>query len=250
MLTQNHARTWIDRWDRQQEGYVPDREGRFTAIIDAVVAVADRPDPLILDLGCGPGSLSVRLLDRLPGATVIAIDADPLLLELGRTAHADLPGLRFATADLREPGWAGGLGLDRPAAAAVSSTALHWITRAVLPTVYGEVASVLRPGGLMLNADHMRVADGTLRNLERAVYERQRERVRGVGLPEDWESWWEAVGDDPTLADLWRAPVSDHNGEESDTLAAHVEGMRAAGFQEIGTLWQFGGDRVLCGVRP
>jgi trans-aconitate methyltransferase len=101
------ARDWIERWDRQQEVYMPDREDRFTALIDAVEASAGRPDPLVLDLGCGPGSLAVRLLARLPEATVVAIDADPVTLALGRAAYADLPGLRFVSLDLRAAGWAG-----------------------------------------------------------------------------------------------------------------------------------------------
>ena len=87
---------------------------------------------LVLDLGCGPGSLSVRLLDRLPGAIVIAVDADPLLLALGRAAWADRPGLRFADLDLRDPGWAASLGLDRPVDAVVSTTALHWLPKTAL----------------------------------------------------------------------------------------------------------------------
>jgi trans-aconitate methyltransferase len=37
----------------------------------------ERPDPLVIDIGCGPGWLAVRLLARLPHATVIGLDADP-----------------------------------------------------------------------------------------------------------------------------------------------------------------------------
>jgi SAM-dependent methyltransferase len=86
------ARAWIERWDVQQQGYLPDREDRFTALIDAVEEAAGRPDPLVLDLGSGPGSLAVRLLRRIPAARVIALDADPLTLGLGRAAWHDLPG--------------------------------------------------------------------------------------------------------------------------------------------------------------
>ena len=76
---------WLERWDAQQRTYVPEREERFAVIADVVAAVAgDRPR--VLDLGCGPGSLSLRLLDRLPGASVVAVDADPVLLTLGRRA--------------------------------------------------------------------------------------------------------------------------------------------------------------------
>src|SRR5262245_42627401 len=135
-LTSAHAREWLDRWDRQQEGYLPEREDRFTAIVDAVEAGTGRPDPLIIDLGCGPGSLSVRLLDRLPGATVVAVDADPVLLALGKAAYGERDGLRFVRADLADPGWVGKLRLDRPADAAVSTTALHWMSGEDLAVMY------------------------------------------------------------------------------------------------------------------
>ena len=109
-LDRDTARDWIERWDRQQEESLPDREDRFTALIDAVEAGTERPDPLVLDIGCGPGSLAVRLLARLPQATVIGIDADPVSLTLGRAAYRDVPGLRFADLDLRVPGWSAAAG--------------------------------------------------------------------------------------------------------------------------------------------
>src|SRR5919108_2517984 len=98
-LDRDAAREWIRRWDLQQEEHLPDREERFTVLIDAVEEGTGRPDPLVIDLGCGPGSLSARLLDRIPGATVVAVDADPLLLSLGRAVYAGRAGLRFVELD-------------------------------------------------------------------------------------------------------------------------------------------------------
>src|SRR6202035_1319855 len=117
-LDRDAAREWIRRWDLQQEDSLPDREERFTALIDAVEAGTGRPDPLVIDLGCGPGSLSVRLLDRIPAASIIAVDADPVMLALARAAYGDRAGLRFPGADLRTPRWAGPLTLGRPAGGA------------------------------------------------------------------------------------------------------------------------------------
>ncbi|MBG0815555.1 methyltransferase domain-containing protein [Planomonospora sp. ID82291] len=250
MLTRDAAREWISRWDRQQEGYVPEREERFTALIDAVEALG-RPDPLVVDLGCGPGSLSIRLLERLPRATVVAVDADPLLLGLGRAAH---PGLRFVSADLRTPGWSGSLGLDRPADAVVSTTALHWISAADLPKTYAELAAVLRPGGLLLNGDNLETDDATpaLARLERALHEREAGRRFAGRRPENWRQWWDAVAADPAFDDLHAARATagaDHHGSESPLLSQHVGALRDAGFTEIGPLWQRGHDRLLCAVR-
>jgi SAM-dependent methyltransferase len=245
---------WIASWDAQQQEFMPEREARFTALIDAVAEGTGHDEPLVIDLGCGPGSLSVRLLDRLPGATVIAVDADPLLLALGRAAWADRRGLRFAGLDLRDPGWAARLGLDRPADAVVSTTALHWLPRAALAALYAEVATVLRPGGLLLDGDHLREGENeapTLARLGRALVECEVRRHPASG--ETWSGWWAAVRADPSLAGLVASRDelgldAEHHGSPSGLLATHVEALQAAGFTEIGTLWQLGDNRLLCGV--
>jgi SAM-dependent methyltransferase len=250
------ARAWIGRWDVQQEVFLPDREERFAALIDAVQESAGRPDPLVLDLGCGPGSLAVRLLGRMPEAMVVAIDADPLLLTLGRVAWAGRPGLRFTDHDLRVRGWSHAVGLDRPADAVVSTTALHWLRPDALAAVYAEAATVLRPGGVLLNGDHFHedeAAAPVLARLSRALIEREEQRRAPHGRDESWEGWWEAAAADPALAGLAaererRLLDGEHHGSGSRYLSVHVDALRAAGFAEIGTLWQRGYDRLLCAV--
>ena len=256
-VDKDQAAAWIARWDAQQQRYMPDREERFTALIDAVAEGAGRPDPLVLDLGCGPGSLAVRLLDRIPAATVIAIDADPVLLTLGRAGRAGRAGLRFADLDLRGSGWTARLGLDRPADAAVSTTALHWLLPPDLAAMYAEVATVLRPGGLLLNGDHLAedpAAAPTLVRLGRALVEREERRHPAAGA-ETWAGWWDAVAADPALAGIaeQRERIglgAGHHGSPSGELAVHVAALRKAGFAEVGTLWQRGDNRLLCAVLP
>ncbi|WP_248961391.1 class I SAM-dependent methyltransferase [Sphaerisporangium perillae] len=256
ILPRERAQDWISRWDRQQEGYLPDREARFTAMIDAVEAGAGRSDPLVLDLGCGPGSLAARLLDRLPEATVVAVDTDPLLLALGRAAHQDRSGLRFEDLDLRAAGWSAALGLERPVDVAMSTTALHWLPERELRGMLAELARLLRPGGLFLNGDHFEVADVSpaLAKLEHAIHDRATRRHFREGMPEDWRQWWDAVGADPLLAEVCderaRRRAAEHHGSESGDLSTHVTALREAGFSEIGTLWQNGNNRLLCAVHP
>lgn len=257
-LAPDTARTWIERWDRQQESGLPDREDRFTALIDAVAEGAGRPDPLILDLGCGPGSLAVRLLDRIPDATVIGIDADPVTLALGKAAYeGGGRNLRFIDLDMRENGWTASLGLDRQVDIAVSTTALHWLIEPELRALYAELATVLKPGGLLLDGDHFELDEKenpVLARLDRALRQREDARRFPGGHNESWLGWWEAVAADPVL--VARAAERDrrrvdagHHRQESTQLATHVDALRAAGFAEVGTLWQRGDNRLLCAVR-
>ena len=69
----------LDSWDRQQAAYIAEREARFNAQLE-VLALAAGQDFHVVDLACGPGSLSLRILQRFPQARVTAIDLDPLLL--------------------------------------------------------------------------------------------------------------------------------------------------------------------------
>ncbi len=255
-IDREQALDWIRRWDLQQANYLSDREDRFTALIDAVEEGAGRADPLVLDLGCGPGSLAVRLLGRLPKATVIAIDADPVLLALARAAYPDTPGLRIADWDLRMAGWSLAVGLDRPADAAVSTTALHWLTATGLTALYAELATALRPGGLFLDGDHLR-EDKTqapvLARLGRALTDRAERRQPAQPAGQTWEGWWEAVAADPALAGLLGQRTqlnldSEHHGSPASLLSTHAAALRAAGFAEVGTLWQHGDNRLLCAV--
>jgi SAM-dependent methyltransferase len=255
-MTRAQARHWLDRWDRQQEGYIADREERFAVIADVVAAASDRPDPLVVDLGAGPGSLSVRLLDRLPRATVVGVDADPLLLGLAQAAYGERGRLRLVQTDLRAAGWVTALGLERAADAVVSTTALHWLTPAELGDLYRSCAQVLRPGGVLVNGDHL--GEGPERpRLDALVRQIGRDRAAralsaGWAAAESWEHWWAAIAAAPEVATL----RADHGGRPVEhsvpvdaTIADHVRLLHEAGFAEAGPVWQHGDDRVVVGIR-
>ena len=63
-MTVVHWREWVARWDRMQARYLVGRAERF-AVIARLVRETQGPAPRIVDLGCGPGSLSAALLDAL-----------------------------------------------------------------------------------------------------------------------------------------------------------------------------------------
>jgi SAM-dependent methyltransferase len=246
---------WSDRWEAQQDQYMTDREERFTVMFDALEAVVGSGRMTVLDVGCGPGSLSVRLLGRFPEATVVGVDVDPLLLMLARGAHGDQPRLRFASADLRDPGWIDRLDLDGPVDAALSTTALHWLSLPSLERLYGHLARLLRPGGVFLDGDHCRFPGQP--GIEKAaalVAEGARaRRLRDTEDAESWEAWWRAVRAEPAFADAIRQRDEIGHGHHEDRARIgeedHHRRLRAAGFSEAATIWQQGDDRILAAIR-
>jgi trans-aconitate methyltransferase len=240
---------WLQRWDAQQERYIPDREERFRVVIDVVRAATGGGPAGVVDLGCGPGSLSQRIADALPEAQVVGVDADPLLLGLGRASVG--PRVRLIEANLTNPGWADATGLPGPWDAAVSSTALHWLTSTDLSQLYRTLAENLRPGGVFVNADNMGIGQPRLDALGNAVRQARTYRV-GTAENEDWKSWWQALQQDEEMApllDARSAAMIAHSSENDLTVWQHAELLRQAGFAEAGPVWQFGDDHVLVAVR-
>lgn len=191
------AARWIGRWERQQERYATDREERFTAIADVVEsATAGRDRPRIADLGSGPGSLAARIATRLPDARIVAADTDPLLLALGRAHHGDT--VRFVQTLIGAPGWVAALGADGPLDAVVSTTALHYPTPDTLATIYRDLATALRPGGVFVNGDHFLPDEPDLADLARALGRRD------GATEEDWTAWWAAAEAEPSFQQCWQ----------------------------------------------
>jgi SAM-dependent methyltransferase len=244
-------------WDDQQAAYIADREGRFR-IVAELLELACGPAPLVVDLACGPGSLSARVLDALPGARVVAVDHDPLLLDLARRALGAVHGARLTLcdADLADDRWPalvrGALGGETPDAF-VSTTALHWLAPEQLVRVYRQAAELLAPGGVLLNGDHFRF-DGrapALQRLAAAHDAATQERAHAAGAP-TWEAWWEAARAQPGVAPLAAERDRRFDGRPAPPPTAvdfHLAALAQAGFAESGTAWQLLDDYVVLGVK-
>lgn len=246
---------WLRRWDAQQEGYVPEREARFTAMFDALDELL--PASFVaLDLACGPGSISQRLLARFPDARAIAVDFDPVMLAIGRGALGTADGrLRWIEADLASPGWLEALGETR-IDAALSTTALHWVWPEPLARLYRDLGRLLRPGGVFLNGDHMAFGPALAsfaRLSQRALGGQWSDASFAARGIETAEQWWDALALEPAFASLLaertRLFAGKRRQEKSPDFDFHVAALRDAGFREVGTIWQVLSDRVLLAVR-
>ncbi|MFE9423912.1 class I SAM-dependent methyltransferase [Kitasatospora sp. NPDC006697] len=241
---------WQRSWDRQQGWYLPDREERFRVMLDLVEAVGG-PQARVLDLACGTGSISERLLGRLPGARSVGVDLDPALLAIAGGHFAGDDRFTLVTADLRDPDWAAALP-EGQFDTVVTATALHWLGTEDLLRLYRDLAGLLRPGGVFLNADHCpQPATPLLNEAAQAVHQRHRETESAAGVP-DWAEWWRIAAADPRLAEVVAARSAayrDHQDGEIHTTEWQLEQLVAAGFGEAGLAWRSVTDAMTAAIR-
>ncbi|NUT97362.1 MAG: methyltransferase domain-containing protein [Saccharothrix sp.] len=110
--------------------------------------VAPRPDDLVVDVGCGTGSLALLLHRLEPRARIVGLDPDPEVLALARRKAPDVqwrvgPGDRVAEV----------LG-EGAADTVVSSLVLHQCPLPVKRSILAAAARALRPGGKLVVADY------------------------------------------------------------------------------------------------
>jgi SAM-dependent methyltransferase len=241
---------WQRSWDRQQEWYMPDREDRFRIMLDMVEALVG-PAPRVLDLACGTGSITARLLSRFPEATSTGVDLDPALLAIAEGTFAGDDRVTLVTADLKGPDWPARLPYGSYDAV-LTATALHWLHSEPLAALYGQVAGLVRDGGVFMNADHM-IDESTPRinAAERAQRHARMDQAKAAGAV-DWAEWWQLAAADPALAEP-TARRFEIYGEHADgdmpSPAWHARELLAQGFGEARAVWCSPSDTLLLALK-
>jgi trans-aconitate 2-methyltransferase len=102
------------QWDPEQYGkFAGQRDRPFLDLVARVGTCAPRR---VVDLGCGPGTLTGLLAQRWPDASVEGIDSSPEMI-----AAASASGVTFRVGDIAS--WRPGIDTD----VVVSNAALQWV---------------------------------------------------------------------------------------------------------------------------
>ena len=244
----------VERWDRQQAAYIAERESRFTVMLDTL-EFATGGAFTALDLACGPGSLTARILDRFPQSRIVAVDYDPMLLALARDYLADYADrVRFVDADLTDSRWSALVAeqLDHRPRAVVSTTALHWLQPEQLIGLYTQIRSVLEPDGIFLNGDHFRFDDRD-RHIARwsAQHDRHTQQHSFAAGADEWDHWWDLLRSHPRIGVLQDERARRFAARDSAAptgVQFQLAALRQAGFTESGTVWQLFDDYVVYAI--
>jgi trans-aconitate 2-methyltransferase len=103
-------------WDPDRYLTYADERGR--PFVELLARVDATSPATVVDLGCGPGNLTVLLGERWPDAEVYGVDSSPEMIAKARAAHTDIA---FEVGDVRD--WRPA----EPVDVLVSNATLQWI---------------------------------------------------------------------------------------------------------------------------
>jgi trans-aconitate 2-methyltransferase len=213
---------------------LPHYEGMLKAIAHCLPTTATH----ILELGCGTGELSLKVLHQCPSAQLIAMDYSPRMLSYAQAkvqAAGCTERVTWVEADFGN--WAeGGVEALQGAEfdACVSSLAIHHLSDAMKLCLFQRIHQSLKPNGCFWNADPILPESPALADVYRSV-------------GEEW-----AAQHGTTLAEV-RAKMGsrDSHGHSSHdhlaTLIAHLNMLTQAGFHSLDVPWKYYGWAVFGG---
>jgi len=232
-----------------QDYYIPRRNERFELMV-RLIADTQQNVQRILDVGCGTGSLMLPILERFSEAEVFGIDFDPTLLALAEKRLCEFGRrVQLIQTDIRDESWLKSVPI--PIDAVVSATALHWLSPGQLSRFYGQLAKILRSGGIFLNADHVRSSNQSIQ----AGWEKHREqksKQQKYRDADDWEGFWDAYGQALKIdIKKFRKKLEEpwEGSEEGLPLEWHFEKLKANGFEAVDCFWRYDCDAIYGGIR-
>ncbi len=134
---------------------IPSADLQFKIIGKIVQEWCSSPST-ILDLGCGDGVLGRFLLSVFPGALGVFVDFSDAMLDAARENLAGTSGTQVLKADFSSPDWIDSVSAHKPYDIVISGFAIHHQPDERKKEICSEIYSILSPGGIFLNLEHVR----------------------------------------------------------------------------------------------
>jgi tRNA (cmo5U34)-methyltransferase len=201
-------------YDRRIRRFVPYYEEMMDSVLDCWAGQESDFDAL--ELGCGTGNLSQRLLDKNPGCRLTAVDLVEEMAEACRIRLAAYSGrVEIICADMRK--------FKRPDAfhQVVSSLALHYPeTDAKKQAVCRNVHQSLKRGGVF--SFSVMLTDDSPESSRKIWKEWEQDVLHGGVSPEELDDWYKTHhrSDHPVSPRLW------------------LEWLKAQGFDPCDMVWR------------
>ncbi|HII08156.1 MAG TPA: class I SAM-dependent methyltransferase [Methanosphaera sp.] len=219
-----HFNEEAQSFDAQVQKNIPCYNEMLTALINAIPD--DKENPKILDLGCGTGNITKRVMERFPQARVTCLDLSENMIEIAKQKLSEYESIEYVIGDFTQ------MQSDEKYDAIISSLALHHIPNdEEKEQMYKSIYDSLECGGVFYNADVIKANSAYNDRLYKQI---ATEDMKKNGVTEE--------------------EIAEHNGKRDandipTTLINHVKMLENVGFTQIDVIWKYYSNAVYGGVK-
>jgi tRNA (cmo5U34)-methyltransferase len=212
-------------FDRIILNLIPHYSTMIRAMVEAIPFECHLPLNVI-DLGCGTGTVAMRILESFPNAHLTCLDFSENMIAIAQKRLAQYPSVKFILSDVRYHK------IDTKYDAVISSLALHH-----LPSnrdkfdFYHHIYENLNPGGVFYNADVVLASNDYLQTLY--MNEWREFMIRNVSIEEVEAKWMSTYQQE------------DHPSRLNDQLIW----LKDIGYVDIDVIWKYFNFAVYGGTR-
>lgn len=210
-------------YDARIRTIVPRYEEMLEALVSCITT-NEGSSIRAIDLGCGTGALSEKLLEFHPEAELTCLDMTASMLDLAKERLMDHPHIRYVLSDIYD------FEFDGPYNVVMSSLALHHVvTDQDKKLTYQRIYDALGSGGSFYNADLVLGSD---------------EGMQGLYM----RRWVEFMCQSFPREEIDSTVLSRYRQEDSPArLVDHLQWLKQVGFCSVDVAWKHYGFAVYGG---
>jgi tRNA (cmo5U34)-methyltransferase len=208
----------------QRRRLIPVYDEFYGAVVDVLRLAGDGGIRRVLDLGAGTGLLSAEVTAAFPGVSIDLLDGSEAMLTEARERLGPAVGA-VHVGDMADalP--------DGPFDAVVSALAIHHLEHADKRALFTRVLTVLRPGGVFVNAEQVTAPTPELTDIYEARWEQE---CRANGATEQ------------ELADTYERM---RRHDRCIDVEPQLAWLRAAGFASVDCVYKYWRFAVMAGFK-
>lgn len=219
-----HFNKEAENFDKQVQRNIPCYNQMLEALINAIPDTKENPK--ILDLGCGTGNITLKVLERFPKAQVTCLDLSENMIEIAKEKLSEYDNVEYVVDDFTQTG------LTEKYDAIISSLALHHIPNdREKEEMYKAIYNALTSNGVFYNADVIKASN----EYNQKLYN----KIAVTDMKEN------GVTDEE---------ISEHKGKRDandipTTMFNHIKMLENVGFKEIDVIWKYYSNAVYGGTK-
>lgn len=202
--------------------------GNIIRIILYFCRIHSVANPMLLDVGCGPGTLSARILNEVSNSTVIGVDSSKRMIETANKNLLPKYSQRFSSYVSNfnsNDFWISRI--DREHDLIASSYALHYLSDQRRKTFFKEVFDHLKDNGVFVASIANSSMIPEITEMEQVFrIEFTYNKLQEANRPQSFGEFRKSFEEKDKKANInWQSPME------------YLDSIKSAGFKKVDTVW-------------